>query len=159
MAEGENKALWSKRKLLLAAVMVGTLIGGVTGFGAGFLARASPASQTREFYLFPNELPFDSAVAGISHYVYIPDSIVVKRGDMVTIHFYDVTDEDHTFTIGTPYTTDVVVGAATSTVIQKADITFVATTPGIFAYHCRFHPPTMTGHLVVLLPGQAEQND
>ncbi len=150
MAEQKNKGPSSMGKLLVLAVLVAALVGGVSGLGAAYLARPNTVSQAREFFLFPNELPFNNTVAGIPHYVFIPDQIVVNKGDKITIHYYDTTDEDHTFTMDAPYGTDAVVAAATSTAIQKKDISLVAGVSGVFPYHCRFHSPTMTGTLVVL---------
>lgn len=139
---------------LALAVVIAALVGGVSGFGAGYLNRPAPSPtplpQTREIYLLPMELDFNATVAGIPHYVFVPDLIQVNKGDTVTIHFYDTTDEGHTFTMGAPYATDVVLGPATATAVERRDITFVATTPGTFLYHCRFHSPTMAGYLVVV---------
>ena len=149
MAKPETESPWTPRKVLITAVILSIILGGATGFATSFLSRPAPKTQTREFYVFPEEQPFDSTVAGIPHYIFIPDRIVVNKGDNVTIHFYDTTDESHTFTLPDPYAVDKVLPAATATNIPKTDVSFVANTIGIFVYHCRFHPPTMTGNLIV----------
>ncbi len=145
MKSHEARTVRFSRRLLAALLLLTAMISGISGFAIA----SATHRQTREFYLFPNELEFDPAVAGIPHYVFIPDNIVVNKGDTVTIHFYDTTDEAHTFTMEGPYATDHMLDAATATSIQHVDITFVAKIGGLFTYHCRFHPPTMTGTLEV----------
>ena len=151
-ATTSRMATWSVRKTLIVATILSIILGGVAGLGAGTLARqlASTSPQTREIYLFPVELPFNDTVAGIPHYVFNPSMIVVNKGDTVLIHFYQYTDEHHSFTLAAPYSKDVTLPAATLTNIPKTDITFVAGTAGFFVYHCKFHPPTMTGTLQVI---------
>src|SRR6267378_4047689 len=126
-ATTSRMANWSVRKILIVATILSIILGGVAGLGAGTLAPqlASTSPQTREIFLFPVELPFNDTVAGIPHYVFNPGMIVVNKGDTVLIHFYQYTDEGHSFT-------------------------FVAGTAGFFVYHCKFHPPTMTGTLQVV---------
>jgi plastocyanin len=150
MVAPESRPPFSVGRLLVISVLVSALVGGVTGFGVGLLAHPSPTPQLREFYVFENELPFNASLAGIPHYVFVSDRIVVNKGDTVKIHFFDITDENHTFTMSAPYATDAVLGAATNTSIPSMQITFVASVAGLFPYHCRFHSPTMAGTLVVL---------
>jgi len=145
-------ANWSVRKVLIVATILSIIVGGLAGLGAGTLAPqlASTSPQTREIFLFPVELPFNDTLAGIPHYVFNPSMIVVNKGDTVLIHFYQPTDEGHSFTIVAPYSKDVTLPVATATNIPKTDITFIAGTAGFFVYHCKFHPPTMTGTLQVV---------
>lgn len=146
-----STAAWSARKILIVTVILSIILGSVSGLAAGTLGRPSgPSRQTRELFLFPIELAFNDTVAGIPHYVFNPGMIVVNKGDTVKIHFYQPTDESHSFTIVAPYSKDVTLPVATPTNIPKTDITFVADTAGFFVYHCKFHPPTMTGTLQVL---------
>ena len=151
-ATTSRMANWSVRKILTVTTILSIIVGGLAGLGAGTLAPqlASTSSQTREIYLFPVELPFNDTVAGIPHYVFNPSMIVVNKGDTVLIHFYQPTDESHSFTIVAPYSKDVTLPVAALTNIPKTDITFVAGTAGFFVYHCKFHPPTMTGTLQVI---------
>jgi len=150
-ATTSRMANWSVRKTLIVATILSIVLGSVAGLGAGPLVKQlTSAPQTREFFLFPVELPFNDTVAGIPHYVFNPSMIVVNKGDTVLIHFYQPTDEGHSFTIVAPYSKDVTLPVATSTNIPKTDITFVAGTAGFFVYHCKFHPPTMTGTLQVV---------
>src|SRR6267143_1653128 len=155
-ATTSRMANWSVRKILIVATILSIILGGLAGLGAETLAPqlASTSPQTREFFLFPLELPFNDTVAGIPHYVFNPNMIVVNKGDTVLIHFYQYTDEHHSFTLAAPYSKDVILPEATPlgnpTSIPKMDITLVVDTSGFFVYHCIFHPPTMTGTLQVV---------
>lgn len=146
MAEPSERAP-SGGRMLLIAVVVSALVGAGTGFTAGFLARPQPTPQVREFWVFSVVLPFNDTMVGLSHDYFAPDRIVVNRGDTVTIHFYNTEDapERHTFTMDAPYSVnkDLAMG-------EEADINFVASMVGTFAYRCTYHQPTMTGYLVVL---------
>src|SRR6266849_4322614 len=104
---------WSVRKILIVAAILSIILGSVAGLGVSTLAHPAPASQTREIFLFPVELPFNDTVAGIPHYVFNPDTIVVNKGDTVLIHFYQYTDEHHSFTLAAPYPKDVTLPEAT----------------------------------------------
>ncbi len=151
MSTTEPRKGWPARNILIAAILLSALVGGVAGFSSAYLVRTAPTTQTREFYLFPFELEFDATTAqGLnSSYIFLPDRIVVNKGDTVIIHFYDTTDDDHTFTMTGTYSVDAVVHAFTPTSIENKNITIAANTAGIFQYHCRFHPPQMIGSLVV----------
>jgi plastocyanin len=153
-ATPNRMANWSVRKTLIVAAILSIILGSVAGLGVSTLAHPAPAAQTRVIYLFPIEEPFNDTIAGIPHYVFEPNLIVVNKGDTVLIHFYQYTDEHHSFTLAAPYSKNVTLPAATPlgnpTSIPKMDITFVADTPGLFVYHCIFHPPTMTGTLQVV---------
>jgi len=153
-ATTSKMANWSVRKTLIVSAILSIILGSLAGLGAGTLLHMAPSSQTRVIYLFPVELPFNDTIAGIPHYVFNPDTIVVNKGDTVLIHFYQYTDEHHSFTLAAPYSKNVTLPAATPlgnpTSIPKMDISFVADTPGLFVYHCQFHPPTMTGTLQVV---------
>ena len=153
-AATSKMANWSVRKTLIVAAILSIILGSLAGLGVVTLAHPAPSPQTRIIFLFPVELPFNDTVAGIPHYVFNPDTIVVNKGDTVLIHFYQYTDEHHSFTLAAPYSKNVTLPAATPlgnpTSIPKMDITFVADNAGIFVYHCQFHPPTMTGTLQVV---------
>ena len=139
---------WSTRNLLIATILLAAIVGSVSGLGASYLAHPTPTPQTRDIYLFAQDLSFSAPSNLGSDYIYSSSQITVNRGDTVTIHFYNPTDKAHSFTIGAPYTNDVVV-AAQSTVIQNANITITTSQPGSFAFHCKFHPPQMTGTILV----------
>ncbi len=144
---------WSPRNLLIATVLISAIIGSATGFTANYLARTSPAVQSRDFYLFAQDLSFNTSLTtGLtSDYGYSADVIAVNKGDTLNIHFYNPTDANHIFTMLAPYTNEVVlVGAPTDTSpIHTVTITVAANQAGIFSYHCKFHPPQMTGSLIV----------
>src|SRR2546426_3975633 len=114
-AAASRMATWSVRKILIVATILSIILGGVAGLGTGTLARqlASTSPQTREIFLFPVELPFNDTVAGIPHYVFNPSMIVVNKANTVLIHFYQPTDESHSFTIVAPYSKDVTLPVAT----------------------------------------------
>src|SRR3989442_8553518 len=102
---------WSPRNTVIAAVLLSALVGGVTGFGASYLSRAGPSAQTRDFYLFGVDQSFNSSLAsGLrGDYAFSSSVINVNKGDTLVIRFYNPTDANHTFTIGSPYGNDAVV--------------------------------------------------
>ncbi len=92
----------------------------------------------------------------------MPDRIIVNQGDTVVIHYYNLEDqpENHTFMLNAPFWTQSAVtvqgapwndGNIVVSQNREVNITFVATDPGVFAYMCTYHQPTMTGYLIVLL--------
>jgi plastocyanin len=103
----------------------------------------------KEFYLFTAEIP-DVAeeklkVAGDAFSI---PTMIVNKGDNVTVHFYNVdpvTDERHSFTIGTPYNVDADIAFGESAVVS-----FMADHEGIFQYYCKYHLPVMVGQLQVV---------
>ena len=108
---------------------------------------STPGEKT--FYIFTSEVENVDEnklkVAGDSFSVH---TLVVNKGDKVTVNFYNVDDvktERHSFTIGDPYKVDIDLGFA-----QNGNATFTADQDGIFTYYCRYHLPVMTGQLVVL---------
>ena len=153
MVQSQTKSQWSAKKTLLVAVLVSAILGSATGFSAGYLARPAPPATNREFFVFAGTASFNDTLLSqtfnqdLPHDIFLPDQIVVNKGDSVTIHFYNTEDEpeNHTFTMGAPYAVD-----RDLAMQQKADITFVANNAGLFKYVCTYHLPTMTGYLVVL---------
>jgi nitrous oxide reductase len=108
---------------------------------------STPGKQT--FYIFTSEVENVDEnklkVAGDSYSVH---TLVVNKGDKVTVNFYNVDDvktERHSFTIGDPYKVDIDLGFG-----QNGNATFTADQPGLFTYYCRYHLPVMTGQLLVL---------
>jgi len=108
---------------------------------------STPGEKT--FYIFTSEVENVDEnklkVAGDSFSVH---TLVVNKGDKVTVNFYNVDDvktERHSFTIGDPYKVDIDLGFT-----QNGNATFTADQNGIFTYYCRYHLPVMTGQLVVL---------
>jgi plastocyanin len=139
------------RNILVTAVLLSALVAGLTGLGVTYALRPAPTAQTRDFYLFAVDQSFNSSTAaGLkADYDFSANVITVNRGDTLIVHFYNPTDQAHTFTMGSPYTNDVVVPAMTSTLISNANITIHATQAGIFPFYCKFHGPSMSGNLVV----------
>jgi len=107
--------------------------------------------QTREIYLFTQvDEHIDEDALEIPPDQFSHDSIVVKEGDKVRIHFFNLEPEEsqehHTFTINNPvYKIHYDINAGENTLIE-----FTATTEGVFDYVCTFHQPTMRGQLIVL---------
>jgi nitrous oxide reductase len=108
---------------------------------------STPGEKT--FYIFTSEVENVDEnklkVAGDSYSVH---TLIVNKGDKVTVHFYNVDDvktERHSFTIGDPYKVDIDLGFA-----QNGNATFTADQTGLFTYYCRYHLPVMTGQLLVI---------
>jgi plastocyanin len=139
---------WSTRNLLITTILLAAIVGSITGLATSYLAHPSPAPQTRNVYLFAQDLGFSATSNLKFDYVYSSNQITVNKGDTVIIHFYNPTDRAHSFTIGAPYANDAVVAAQSST-IQNANITITTNQPGSFAFNCKFHPPQMTGTILV----------
>ena len=119
----------------------------VTGFLAKIPSMSTPGQKT--FYIFTSEVENVDEnklkVAGDSFSVH---TLVVNKGDKVTINFYNVDDvktERHSFTIGDPYKVDIDLGFG-----QHGNATFTADNTGVFTYYCRYHLPVMTGQLSVI---------
>ena len=118
-----------------------------TASSAKIPSMSIPGEKT--FYIFTSEVEnVDEGklkVAGDSFSVH---TLVVNKGDKVTVHFYNVDDvktERHSFTIGDPYKVDIDLGSG-----QNGNATFTAHQSGLFTYYCRYHVPVMTGQLLVL---------
>lgn len=107
------------------------------------------SSTNKTFYLFTIETEgVNETKLGISGDVYSLQTMVVNKGDEVTVHFYNLekdAGEKHSFTIGAPYNINKVLAGG-----DNATITFKADHEGVFQYHCMFHPPEMIGQLIVL---------
>jgi len=146
-------ATWSPRNTVIVAVLLSALVGGVTGLSVSYLSRTSPTAQTRDFYLFGVDQSFNKSLAsGLkADYAYSSSVINVNKGDTLVIHFYNPTDANHTFTIGSPYANDALVAGhpTDSSPIRNATITISANQAGIFPFYCRFHLPSMSGSIVV----------
>jgi plastocyanin len=153
MSNVQPKSSWAPRTVILASLLLAIAAGASTGFAVTFLGQTSPAPQTLSFYLFARDLSFNaSRTSGLSSdYIYSANIITVNKGDTLVIHFYNPTDQSHTFTVGAPYANDAVVSSQPTdqSPIHNATITITASQPGTFQYHCRFHSPQMMGYLIV----------
>jgi plastocyanin len=108
---------------------------------------ATPGEKT--FYIFTSEIEnvAEEKLKVAGDYYSLP-TIVVNKGDKVTVKFYNVDDvktERHSFTIGDPYKVDIDLGFG-----QNGNATFTADQTGLFTFYCRYHLPVMTGQLLVL---------
>jgi nitrous oxide reductase len=105
----------------------------------------------KEFYLFTAEIPdVDEEKLKVAGDAFSLTTIVVNKGDRVTVYFYNVDPvktERHSFTIGAPYNIDKDILSGESSVA-----TFTADHEGVFQYYCKYHLPAMTGQLVVVVP-------
>ena len=156
MAKQSASSGSSMGRMVLATIALAAVVGAAAGYSAGYLtqpSRVAATPQSRVFYLFAHEIDFNASLTSglTSSYIYSTDHIMVNKGDSVTIHFYNPTDDDHTFTMAAPYSTDLTVLAAPNSTspIHNVDFAFTASTAGLFNYHCRFHPPQMAGTIVV----------
>lgn len=108
---------------------------------------STPGEKT--FYIFTSEVEnVDEGKLKVAGDSYSVHTLVVNKGDKVTVHFYNVDDvktERHSFTIGDPYKVDIDLGFG-----QNGNATFTADHSGLFTYYCRYHLPVMTGQLLVL---------
>lgn len=144
---------WGPRNTIIVAILLSALVGGVTGLAVSYLSHTSPAAQRRDFYLFGVDQSFNKSLAsGLKgDYAYSSSVITVNKGDTLVVHFYNPTDTNHTFTMGSPYSNDIFVAAhpTDTSPIHNATITISASQAGIFQFYCRFHTPSMSGNIVV----------
>ncbi len=103
----------------------------------------------KTFYLFTAELDnFNEIKLGIPSDVFTPNIFVVNKGDILTIHFYNLDDEGrHTFTVGAPYNINQDIAS-----MHDVTFTFRSGHEGVYQFYCKYHLPTMIGQLVVLPP-------
>ncbi|HEX7034073.1 MAG TPA: hypothetical protein VF172_13825 [Nitrososphaera sp.] len=109
-------------------------------------------STNKTFYISDDEVDDDLDNADDIE-IFSLQTIVVNRGDSVTIHFFNLGEQDiddapeqrHSFTIGAPYNIDVDLAGGENQVI-----TLTADEEGIFQYYSKHDLPQMTGQLVVL---------
>lgn len=108
---------------------------------------STPGEKT--FYIFTSEVQnVDENKLKVAGDSFSVNTLVVNKGDKVTVNFYNVDDvktERHSFTIGDPYRVDIDLGFS-----QNGNATFTADQSGIFPYYCKYHLPVMTGQLLVL---------
>jgi plastocyanin len=118
-----------------------------TGPGGTIPSMSTPGEKT--FYIFTAEVEnVDENKLKIAGDSFDVKTLVVNKGDKVTVKFYNVDEvqtERHSFTIGDPYKVDIDVGFA-----ANGETTFTADHTGVFTYYCKYHMPVMTGQLVVL---------
>ena len=103
----------------------------------------------KEFYLFTAEIPdVDEEKLKVAGDAFSIPTMIVNKGDNVTVHFYNVdpvTDERHSFTISAPYNVDADIAFGENDVVN-----FMADHEGIFQYYCKYHLPVMIGQLEVV---------
>ena len=148
MEGSETKTRSSVGKVAVIAIVLSALVGSIAGFGAGYLSKgAAQAPQAREVWVFTVVLNFNDTFVGQPHDGFYPDSIIVNKGDTVTIHFFNTEEEaeHHTFTMDPPYAMNHDLNWQ-----QNETFTFVASTAGTFPYWCSLHLPTMRGTFVVI---------
>jgi len=147
-----SSALWGISIAAIVIAVIGLVVGVTSMDGLEVTeSEESYIPQTRETYLFTMvDEDIDEEKMNIPPDMYSQDTIVVKQGDKVKIHFFNVepveSQEHHTFTINDPaYKTNNDINAGEDTIIE-----FTASKSGIFDYLCTYHQPTMRGELVVL---------
>ncbi len=132
--------------LIIILTLATSIVTYIVFSASSSIAQQSSSSTTnRTFYLFNSHIPnANETKLGIPTDLFIPSSISVNKGDIVTIHFYNVENESHTFTIGMPFNIDKnVLPGQNTTIIFKADH------EGIYQYYCKYHLPTMVGQLII----------
>ena len=150
-----TKTTWSARNILVVSIVLSLIVGAAAGFAAASIGREPlRAAQDETVYLFTTVLGFNETQAGIAfgtdipHDYFAPDRITVNHNDRITIKYYNTEDtpENHTFTMSySSYNFNTILQFQ-----QVRTFNFTADTPGVFAYRCTLHQPTMTGYLVVL---------
>jgi len=112
---------------------------------------SAASSINKTFYIFTTEVPGFRETEGVKEAGLPSDqfslqTILVRVGDQVTVHFYNLdTTDRHTFTIDGPY--DINIDTAPG---LNATANFVADHVGIFKFYCKYHLPSMAGQLEVL---------
>lgn len=106
----------------------------------------------REFWLTNmDNAKINETKTGLPQDMFTTTNLVVKKGDNVTIHFYNVEDQAsdrHSFSIdGKPYSMNVILNGG-----ENKTINFIANQTGIWTYYCIFHEPLMKGQLIVEAP-------
>ncbi len=150
----------SPRNILIAAILISAVVGSATGLATSYLTRpASASSQTREFYLFARDLSFNFSLTSganqlTSDYGYSSNYLIANKGDTLIIHFYNPTDEHHSFTMNAPYANNYTLAEGPTdqnpdNPIHDVTITISASQVGTFRYYCIFHQPEMRGSLIV----------
>jgi len=109
---------------------------------------ADPTNRT--FYLENSAISnLNQTKLGIPPDVFSLPIMVAEQGDNAIVHFYNLEDlggDNHSFTlIDGQYNINKELAPQTN-----ETITFNANQTGVFKYICVYHPPTMTGQLVVL---------
>jgi plastocyanin len=123
-----------------------------TGTNTTTATIAMASSTNKTFYISDDEVDDDLDNADDIN-IFSLQTMVVNRGDSVTVHFFNLGEEDiddaqeqrHSFTIGAPYNIDAELAGGENQVI-----TFTADNEGIFQYYSKYDLPQMTGQLVVL---------
>jgi hypothetical protein len=67
---------------------------------------SAPGLSPNEYYIFTQELDANESKLGVPVTVFTLTNIIVHKGDNVTIHFYNTSDEPsdrHTFSMQSPY--------------------------------------------------------
>lgn len=135
---------------IAAIVLVAILLTSTSRIGLELGEEKPYTPQTREILLFTHvDESIEEEKAGIPPDQYAPTEIVVKEGDKIRIHFYNLepveSQEHHTFTMRAPYEMHYDINAGEDVVIE-----FTAKEEGVFDYYCTYHQPTMRGQLIVL---------
>ena len=109
---------------------------------------SAPGVKANEYYIFTQELNADEDNYVLPVAVFTLTNIIVHKGDDVTIHFINPSDEKsdrHTFSMQSPYKMDYDLAGG-----ENVTFSFKADTVGGFTYYCRYDLPSMIGHLEVL---------
>jgi plastocyanin len=134
----------------LIAVAVTVTSFALNGTRTTTTTKAASSSNNKIFYLFSAEIEgVDEEKLSSSDDVYSLPTMVVNKGDTVTVHFYNLekdTRERYSFTIEAPYNINKDLAGG-----QNVEATFTADHEDIFQYFDKYHPQIMTGQLVLLV--------
>jgi plastocyanin len=95
------------------------------------------------------------AGAGISEINFSPANIVLVIGVNNTVVLKNEDTADHTITSNPGDTFSFDTGDTSG---LSSSLPIVFTTPGVFGYHCQFHPAYMHGTITVLASGSTSSN-
>jgi hypothetical protein len=120
---------------------VSTLVLNVAGPIPSLIAR-----RVKTFHIFTSEIEGKEKLK-LENSFYI-NSPAVKKGDKVTVNFYNensVRQERHSFTIGDPYKVDIDIAFA-----ENDDVTLTANNPTTNQYYSKKHQPLLAGQVLAL---------
>jgi plastocyanin len=108
---------------------------------------SNTVKSSKPFYLYTGEIEgINETKLGMPADYYIPNIFVANKGDIITVHFYNLdADDKHSFTMGAPYNINQNVAP-----LHNTTFTFKAGDEGVYRFYCTYHQPTMTGQLIVL---------
>lgn len=107
----------------------------------------TPGEKT--FHIFTSEIDnVNEDKLGVAGDSFSMNTMLVKKGDKVSVNFYNVDEvqtEKHSFTLDDPYAVNIDLAFS-----QNGNATFTADQEGVFTFYCAYHLPVMSGQLEVV---------